>query len=281
MMMNIQALMDSQYSFLSNEFSRMDESMSSENQKYSTKISPQSFGHLQGSRSDPGLSSFRLNDFLDTSPSSGLHFPFKLHHMLADVAREGRESIVSWDGLDGFKVHDKTAFEKEIAPRYFNHSKYRSFQRMLNMWGFERIRSGPRQGVYTNINFRRGEPNLCRAMKCEKIKSRQTSPPKRHSSSFTYHSEMSSATNSPTSSTSGVISFLRRDSKPNMDIDSFEGKQFHVVKNDGVRNDRFFLAEEPTFHNPIHLVDHDLSNFKLLSMSSLSLMDALKNDHDD
>jgi len=110
--------------------------------------------------------------------SSGLPFPFKLHAILDNAPTEGYDSIVSWDREceNGFKVHDREAFVNHIIPIFFKHSKYRSFQRMLNMWGFERIREGPSKGVYTHEHFQRGNQALCNLMTCQKTKRRHTAP---------------------------------------------------------------------------------------------------------
>jgi hypothetical protein len=43
----------------------------------------------------------------------------------------------------GFVIYRKKAFEQRILPRYFNkHSKYSSFTRKLNRWGFSRVTRG-------------------------------------------------------------------------------------------------------------------------------------------
>jgi HSF-type DNA-binding len=67
-------------------------------------------------------------------------FPCKLHKMLQDVENEGLTHIVSWHN-DGkcFRVHEPEQFVEKILPRYFKKSKYRSFQRQLNLYGFHRI----------------------------------------------------------------------------------------------------------------------------------------------
>jgi hypothetical protein len=67
-------------------------------------------------------------------------FPWKLHRMLKDVEQQGLTKIVGWhdDGLC-FKVHDPDAFTKQILPLHFREAKYRSFQRQLNLYGFQRI----------------------------------------------------------------------------------------------------------------------------------------------
>ena len=110
------------------------------------------------------------NSFVGMRVSSGLPFPFKLHAMLDNAADGGYENIVSWSGDNGFLVHDKDAFVETIIPKYFSQTKYRSFQRLLNMWGFQRLREGPRKGAYYHQQFQRGNPSLCGSMKCEKIK---------------------------------------------------------------------------------------------------------------
>ena len=201
--------------------------------------------------------------------------------MLDNASLDGYDSIVSWDGGNGFKVHNKEAFEKEIAPRYFNHSKYRSFQRMLNMWGFERIRSGPRQGVYTHVHFRRGEPSLCHEMRCEKIKRRHTSPAKINADNSNSSLENSNGSLNNSESESALVSYLRRDGR--MSVDSFEGKQFHLVDDStaSLRNENDLLQEERIFQKPMNLVDHEVIDFKVLAMSSLSLLDVFQHGGDD
>lgn len=110
------------------------------------------------------------NSFVGMRVTSGLPFPFKLHSMLDHAAEGGYENVVSWSGDNGFLVHDKDAFVGTIIPKYFSQTKYRSFQRLLNMWGFQRLREGPRKGAYYHDQFQRGNPGLCGSMKCEKIK---------------------------------------------------------------------------------------------------------------
>lgn len=121
------------------------------------------------------------NSFVGMRVSSGLPFPFKLHAMLDNATDGGYETIVSWSGENGFLVHDKDAFVADIIPKYFSQTKYRSFQRLLNMWGFQRLREGPRKGAYYHEQFQRGNPSLCGSMKCEKIKNK--APPSSSSSS--------------------------------------------------------------------------------------------------
>jgi hypothetical protein len=95
-------------------------------------------------------------------------FPRKLHAMLDNAAEiKGFASIVSWlPDSNSFKVHDQAAFVSRILPHYFKQTRYKSFQRQLNIWGFERItKSGAGQGGYRHDSLVRTKPSLCRCMK--------------------------------------------------------------------------------------------------------------------
>jgi HSF-type DNA-binding len=66
-------------------------------------------------------------------------FPWRLHEMLDTAEALGLDEVVSWlpDGRS-FKVHDPKRFEWCLMKRCFNQTKYKSFQRQLNLWGFQR-----------------------------------------------------------------------------------------------------------------------------------------------
>jgi hypothetical protein len=103
--------------------------------------------------------------------SRGLGFPLQLHVVLDSVETEGLDSIVSWlPDNSGFKVHCPDAFVAQVMPRFFNQSKYKSFQRQLNIWGFQRVQGGPGAGSYRHHSFVRGKPSRCCEMKRIKIK---------------------------------------------------------------------------------------------------------------
>jgi len=92
-------------------------------------------------------------------------FPWKLHQMLVQTELEGHQSIVSWlPNGKAFKVHRKTEFANKILPVYFKTNKYKSFQRNLNLWGFEAVTTGPNKGATFHQCFVRGLPALCRHM---------------------------------------------------------------------------------------------------------------------
>lgn len=93
-------------------------------------------------------------------------FPRKLHLMLHKCKSEGKENIFSWvSNGRAFKVHNIPVFVSEILPSYFKQTKYKSFQRQLNLWGFERILTGAEKGAYHNEDFLQRSPNLCSRLK--------------------------------------------------------------------------------------------------------------------
>ncbi len=93
-------------------------------------------------------------------------FPVKLHRMLAQVEREGKKHIVSWNP-DGrtFQVHDHDKFVSEVLHHHFKQTKYKSFQRQLNFYAYKRITSGPLEGAYGHPFFIKGNEDACRNVK--------------------------------------------------------------------------------------------------------------------
>jgi len=111
-------------------------------------------------------------------PASKLPFAWKLYEMLETVEKNGTDTdIVSWvDNGEAFKVHDLERFVEDIIPTYFKQSKYKSFQRQLYFYGFQRVTSSERQGhtvgSYRNPMFIRGNKPLCLSMVPKKSKKR-------------------------------------------------------------------------------------------------------------
>ena len=95
-----------------------------------------------------------------------LHFPCKVYEMLEAADERDLKHIVSWnkDGT-GFTVHNKELFTDQIIPQYFNQTKYKSFQRQLSLYGFQRITNGENKGLRFHEKLRRGMRDLCRSMK--------------------------------------------------------------------------------------------------------------------
>jgi hypothetical protein len=105
------------------------------------------------------------------STEGGVRFPQKLHQLLEETEKNGQWQVISWlpDGKS-FKVHDKEEFIRKIMPAYFDLTKYKSFQRNLNLWGFVTVPKGPEKGKCSNSYFLRGFPLYCQAMKRITIK---------------------------------------------------------------------------------------------------------------
>jgi hypothetical protein len=65
-------------------------------------------------------------------------------------------------------IFRKKAFELKILPKHFHkQSKYSSFTRKLNRWGYVRVTRGPETGAYYNEFFRRDGHRLCMQMSCQ------------------------------------------------------------------------------------------------------------------
>ncbi|CAJ1946239.1 unnamed protein product [Cylindrotheca closterium] len=94
-------------------------------------------------------------------------FPLKLHQLLCYATANNLEDIICWSGDGkGFHVLDPNELMKRIAPLFFpNQARFRSFERMLNIWGFQR-ESAPRKtkSFWCNPNFQRHRSDLCRYM---------------------------------------------------------------------------------------------------------------------
>jgi hypothetical protein len=107
----------------------------------------------------------------EQQPTAEIRFPWKLHRILDDADAKGFSDIVSWvPSENGFKVHKTKDFDEEIMPKYFDKTKYKSFQRQLNMWGFDRVGFGTFKGAYLHPHFIRGKPEQCHFMERTKIK---------------------------------------------------------------------------------------------------------------
>jgi hypothetical protein len=73
-----------------------------------------------------------------------------------------------------FIIYQKKKFANEILTKYFKESKYTSFTRKLNRWGFVRVTKGPEIGAYYHKCFQRGNYLLCMQMSCQS--SNKTTP---------------------------------------------------------------------------------------------------------
>ncbi|KAL7526241.1 hypothetical protein ACHAXR_001391, partial [Thalassiosira sp. AJA248-18] len=79
--------------------------------------------------------------------------PFKLYAMLKHAANSTYSSVVSWN-QDGrsFIIHDTDLFMRHVVPVYFKQTKFRSFTRQLNLWGFQNLQ----KNGWMHVDFVRG-----------------------------------------------------------------------------------------------------------------------------
>jgi hypothetical protein len=100
-------------------------------------------------------------------------FPLKLHDMLEniEVLEPELAHVISWQPHGRcFLVHKPKLFADLVLSRFFQQKKYASFQRQLNLYGFNRITKGPDRGSYYHELFLRGKKFLCRDINRMKIK---------------------------------------------------------------------------------------------------------------
>lgn len=99
-------------------------------------------------------------------------FPIKLHMLL----ESGEHSdIIHWQPHGRcFALKKPNQFLKIVMPQYFRQTKLTSFQRQLNLYGFNRLYSGSDKGSYYHELFLRGRPHLCKRMIRMRIKGNGT-----------------------------------------------------------------------------------------------------------
>lgn len=115
-----------------------------------------------------GASEIRVDDDVPMT------FPQRLMEVLSNPANA---DIISWlDNGRGFVFRNKKIFALDVMPKYFKHSKFTSFTRKLNRWGFTRITRGPETGAYYHEFFQKDKLRLCMQMSCHSAKSGPESP---------------------------------------------------------------------------------------------------------
>lgn len=95
-------------------------------------------------------------------------FPGKLLEVLD---RGDLTDIITWlPHGRAFLVRQSKLFTSQVLPRFFRQTKFLSFTRQLNLWGYKRITRGTDAGAYYHELFLPGRPNLALRMKRLKIK---------------------------------------------------------------------------------------------------------------
>lgn len=132
------------------------------------------------------------NTAAPSNPRKKEIFPQKLMDILADSSLM---EIISWlPHGRSFVIIRPDLFCEEVLPRYLppadsrGSTKYPSFTRKLNRWGFRQATRGADTGAFHHPFFRRDQPELCVKMVCQKSRDRQQGaqkprslPPKKRS----------------------------------------------------------------------------------------------------
>lgn len=95
--------------------------------------------------------------------------PKKFPQKLLDILLDGdNENAISWlpDGR-AFSICDRKKLSIIVLPKYFKKSKYASFTRRLNRWGFTSFTRGAGTCIYYHKMFQRDNPRLSLQMFCK------------------------------------------------------------------------------------------------------------------
>jgi hypothetical protein len=107
-------------------------------------------------------------------------FPFKLYQTIDWASESEFSSALSWSPSGhAFVVHDREKMVEHIIPKFFDHKKWRSFTRQLNLWGFKRELRGPDSNgeTYYHQHFKRGKLDELQLIKRTEIKRRSITKP--------------------------------------------------------------------------------------------------------
>ena len=218
-------------------------------------------------------------------------FPVKLHDMLDEIERDGHADVVSWQPHGRcFVVRKPEAFVNRIMPAYFKQSKFPSFQRQLNLYGFQRITKGPDKGGYYNELFLRGKTFLAHRITRMRVKgtgvrarsSPETEPdfslmpPIESSSSTSGESEVvpSEEPDIPKSSSVPVDDDREYNMFDDSDLGDFEGMKFHLLSRSDLVERELMNVDH---YSPADM-DHFLSQLNISKDLYQDIVDAVDTD---
>mmetsp|Transcript_19334 Transcript_19334/g.44054 ORF Transcript_19334/g.44054 Transcript_19334/m.44054 type:complete len:239 (-) Transcript_19334:173-889(-) len=118
-------------------------------------------------------------------------FPRRLYEMLevessSQSSQDFDKKIIRWSKSGrAFKISDTKTFAEILLPRYFKTSKFSSFQRNLNLYGFSKVRRGPDADMYAHPSFIRGSPSNLSELRKENTRGLKKLPQTQSSSKRT------------------------------------------------------------------------------------------------
>lgn len=139
-------------------------------------------------------------------------FPVKLHMLLEE---DNHENVISWQPHGRcFLLRNPKEFLESVMPQHFKQTKLTSFQRQLNLYGFNRLTSGPDKGGYYHELFLRGKRQLCSRMIRMRIKGTRTKAASNPESEPNFYS-MPPVSQSTSNSISDSKHFTETSRRPN------------------------------------------------------------------
>jgi hypothetical protein len=215
--------------------------------------------------------------------------------MLDEIERDGYADVVSWQPHGRcFVVRKPREFVSYIMPTYFKQSKFPSFQRQLNLYGFQRITRGPDKGGYYNELFLRGKVFLAHRIQRMRVKGTgvrarsnpetepdfTVMPPVEVSSSLTCQGDMSGVDvrqEEPDTTVSKSLSAYA-DDEYNMfddsDLADFEGMKFHLLSHSDLM-ERELMNVDNFSHSDM---EHFLSQLNISKDLYQDIVDSVDND---
>jgi hypothetical protein len=89
------------------------------------------------------------------------HFPTNLHILLDEAEKANHSDIVCWSSQgQSFKIQDQEALVPLLA-KYFRQTKFKSFLRQLQSYGFHRTTRGVGKGTVSHPFFVKGRRSMC------------------------------------------------------------------------------------------------------------------------
>jgi hypothetical protein len=78
------------------------------------------------------------------------------------VSDEKTDHIIRWEAdLESFNILNKDELEKEVLGNYYDHNKFPSFLRQLNIYDFTKLETDNRHHrVYAHQYFKKSQPEL-------------------------------------------------------------------------------------------------------------------------
>ncbi|GKY91524.1 hypothetical protein MPSEU_000125900 [Mayamaea pseudoterrestris] len=183
-----------------------------------------------------------------TPPGRVANFVAKMHCILS---MPELVDVVAWMPHGrSWRVLKPREFEVRVIPRFFEHSKFSSFIRQANGWGFRRITQGRDRNSYYHPLFLRGIPHLCKEMKRPGVSEKQAADPEQEPD-FYKISEMYPTPEKPVEDDSVLLHFtLQHGPKARMPI--YSGSYQNAVKPT--------LSTKPVASSGLTPRDHDALN---------------------